>query len=63
IKNNVSILPSDVRRSTDTSLKNFSKDIGRLNGVIHEDGVLTDFSEAKQIRNNAYRALQTFLEF
>ncbi|MGH8601451.1 MAG: ATP-binding protein [Gammaproteobacteria bacterium] len=59
---NTDIFPSDARRGTKTSIDSFTKDTSRLNGIIHEDGVLTDFSEAKQIRNNAYKALQTLLE-
>lgn len=59
---NTEIFDSDVRRGTKTSIDSFIKDVSRLNGIIHEDGVLTDFSEAKQIRNNAYKALQTLLE-
>ena len=59
---NLEIFDDDVRRATKTSLDSFSKDLTRLNGIVHEDGVLTDFSEAKQIRNNSYRALQTLLE-
>jgi len=62
VAKNTEIFNSDVRRGTKTSIDNFIKDASRLNGIIHEDGVLTDFSEAKQIRNNAYKALQTLLE-
>lgn len=60
---NPEILPDDVRRATRTSLNSFNKDLVRLNGIIHEDGVLTDYSEAKQIRNNSYKALQTLLSY
>ncbi|MGN0923236.1 ATP-binding protein [Ectopseudomonas mendocina] len=58
---NTEIFSSDLRRGTKTSIDNFIKDLSRLNGIVHEDGVLTDFSEAKQIRNNALKALETFL--
>ncbi|HBP6830283.1 TPA: hypothetical protein L6B21_31490 [Pseudomonas aeruginosa] len=62
IVKNTEIFSSDLRRGTKTSIDNFIKDLSRLNGIVHEDGVLTDFSEAKQIRNNALKALETFLE-
>ncbi|MFG0409405.1 ATP-binding protein [Pseudomonas sp. FYR_11] len=63
ILSNPEVLPDDVRRATRTSLNSFNKDLIRLNGIIHEDGVLTDYSEAKQIRNNSYKALQTLLGY
>ncbi len=58
---NTDVLDPDVRRATKVSINNFKRDLSRLNGIVHEDGVLTDYSEAMQIRNNAFKALETFL--
>lgn len=59
---NTENLPGDHRRSSALSLGKFKKDLTTINGIIHEDGVLTDHTEVNQIRNNAYKALQTLLE-
>jgi hypothetical protein len=59
---NTENLPNDHRRAASLSLGKFKKDLSTINGIIHEDGVLTDNSEVNQIRNNAYKALQTLLE-
>lgn len=59
---NAESLPNDHRRAASLSLGKFKKDLSTINGIVHEDGVLTDTSEVNQIRNNAYKALQTLLE-
>ncbi|MHC8338062.1 ATP-binding protein [Pseudomonas sp. HLT2-19-2] len=55
-------LPDDHRRAATLSLGKFKKDLPTINGIIHEDGILTSHFEVNQIRNNAYKALQTLLE-
>lgn len=59
---NTENLPNDHRRAASLSLGKFKKDLSTINGIVHEDGVLTETSEVNIIRNNAYKALQTLLE-
>jgi hypothetical protein len=59
---NTDQLPSDHRRAATLSLGKFKNDLPKINGIIHEDGVLTDHTEVNQVRNNSYKALQTLLE-